>query len=161
MDPCWDNWYYAPGWAWDDPGCYGYSYYDPYISYYPGYDNSAGDTDAPGNSAPADSSPAYDQDSAPVDNPQPPDDSSGGVKENPTSSGQVVSIFLKNGAEFDANSYWIENGQLHYTLTEGGEIGINLDQVDLQRTIEQNARRGIYFNSSDSQNAPNQRAATD
>jgi hypothetical protein len=34
---------------------------------------------------------------------------------------------------------------LHYTVNYGGESTLNMDEVDLQRTVDENARRGIRF----------------
>ncbi|HYB61507.1 MAG TPA: hypothetical protein VEH50_08515 [Methylomirabilota bacterium] len=151
FDPCWNNWLYGPGWAWDYPSCYGYSYYSPYINYYPEYDDSADSVDTSSYSAPADNTPVEDENAASPYNPAATEENADNTATGSANSAQPILIFLKNGAEFDVTSYWFEGGKLHYTLADGGEIAIGVDQVDLQRTVQQNARRGVQFKLEDSQ----------
>jgi hypothetical protein len=102
-------------------------------------------------SAPADNTPVDDEDAASPDNSAATDENADNSATNGVNSAQPILIFLKNGAEFDVTSYWFESGKLHYTLADGGEIAIGVDQIDLQRTVQQNARRGIQFSLPDSQ----------
>lgn len=44
-----------------------------------------------------------------------------------------------------ANDYWLQEGQFHYTVKYGGENTISMDQVDLQRSVDENAKRGVKF----------------
>ncbi|MGO9639783.1 MAG: hypothetical protein ACLP1Y_00565 [Candidatus Acidiferrales bacterium] len=150
-DPCWNGWY-DPWWGWDQPACYGYSYYyDPTISYYPDYDDDSNSANTVDYSAPANDQPANDQEAAPAENAPSPDANADSTSGSTSTSHAPVLLYLKNGAEFDVSAYWVEDGKLHYTLADGGEIAISIDQLDLQRTIEQNAKRGVYFNLNDSQ----------
>jgi hypothetical protein len=41
--------------------------------------------------------------------------------------------------------YWIEDGQLHYTTTYGGQNSLELDRIDLKTTVRLNDERGIEF----------------
>jgi len=42
-------------------------------------------------------------------------------------------------------NYWMADGKLHYVTAENGENSIDIDQVDLQNTAEQNSKRGVTF----------------
>ena len=59
-----------------------------------------------------------------------------------------VELFLKSGGVFEATIYWIANGRLNYVTDNGAVITIDIDQLDLQRTISENARRGVPFTLS-------------
>jgi hypothetical protein len=56
-----------------------------------------------------------------------------------------VLVYLKDGTMLVANDYWLQDGQFHYTVKYGGENAIGMDQVDLQRSVDENARRGVKF----------------
>ena len=53
-------------------------------------------------------------------------------------------IYLKDGTSLSPSDYWITDDQLHYTLA-GGENTVGLDHVDLRRTNDENAKRGVRF----------------
>jgi len=40
---------------------------------------------------------------------------------------------------------WLDGGQLHYILSDGDESSLNLDLLDLQRTVDENDKRGVPF----------------
>ena len=52
-------------------------------------------------------------------------------------------LYLKNGSVFAARDYWVENGILHYVLSTGAEKAVELDQVDVKRTVAENADLGV------------------
>lgn len=54
-------------------------------------------------------------------------------------------IYLKDGTNFDVMSYWLDAGKLHYITNYGGESTIDMGQLDLQRTVDENARLGVAF----------------
>jgi hypothetical protein len=58
-----------------------------------------------------------------------------------------VEIFLKDGTIYNVSDYWFVNGQMHFLVAEEGakptEQMMDLDEVDLQRTIDVNTRRGF------------------
>jgi hypothetical protein len=56
-----------------------------------------------------------------------------------------VLIYLKDGSTFVAADYWLKGGVLHYNVNYGGLGTVNMDEVDLQRTVDENARRGVRF----------------
>lgn len=59
----------------------------------------------------------------------------------------LVKIFLKDGTVFNASDYWFVNGQMHFVTAEDGEKPVEqvlgMDEVDWQRTIDVNTRRGF------------------
>jgi hypothetical protein len=62
-------------------------------------------------------------------------------------------LYLKDGTMYPASDYWLADGQLHYTVNYGGESTIDMAQVDLQRTVDENAKRGVRFTLKSSPNA--------
>jgi len=60
---------------------------------------------------------------------------------------ELVWLFLKDGTAYSVTDYWFVNGQVHFRLFEDGgaksEHVIPADQLDLQRTIDVNTRRGF------------------
>jgi hypothetical protein len=132
-DPFWFDPWYSP-WAWGGYDYYSYppdnnySYDDPNTQLYANPDQ--------GNDAGA---------ANPVE-PNPQDLAEPNVTpDSIPSSARVVQLYMKNGAMVTATDFWIEDDKLHYALGDSGEITINLDQLDLQRTVQENAKRGIQF----------------
>ncbi len=121
-DPLWDF------------GCdaYGYpggGYYGPYA---PGLylDSSSGDSAAAGTSQ--DSGVYSDQNTA-------PDNSS-----DPSANSTTV-LYLNDGTSFAVTDYWVADYRLHYVTDGARENAIDLDQIDVQRTVDENAARGVDF----------------
>lgn len=61
-----------------------------------------------------------------------------------------VLLFLKDGTEYSVTDYWFVKDEVHFiTLEEGGtkavEQVISVDELDLQKTIDVNTRRGFRF----------------
>jgi hypothetical protein len=52
-------------------------------------------------------------------------------------------IYLQDGTSFAVKDYWVADGKLHYVASYGGENAVDLSQLDLQRTTDENAARGI------------------
>ena len=62
----------------------------------------------------------------------------------------LVQLFLKDGTSYYVTDYWFVNNQVHFiTLEEDGtksvEQVIDLDELDLQKSIDVNTRRGFRF----------------
>jgi hypothetical protein len=72
------------------------------------------------------------------DNPNP-------VTGNVAATTPTVLIYLSDGTMLAASDYWLADGQLHYYVNYGGENSVDMGQVDLQRTVNENAKRGIRF----------------
>ena len=59
---------------------------------------------------------------------------------------ELVWLFLKDGSVRSVTDYWFVNGQVHFTAVEDGgpkSEQVIADQLDLQRTIDVNTRRGF------------------
>jgi hypothetical protein len=64
---------------------------------------------------------------------------------NNANTQQYVVIFLRDGSSYAVSDYWLAGGKLHYITSYGGENSVDLNQLDLQRTVNDNATRGIEF----------------
>jgi hypothetical protein len=60
-----------------------------------------------------------------------------------------------------ASDYWVVDNQLHYIVNYGGESTVALDQVDLQRTVDENEKRGTPFILKTKPNRPASNSSTD
>jgi len=148
--------FWGPGWGWGGywPG-YSLGYYPYWPGYYgdPGYSIGYGDN---GNYSGSDNGPVDNSSGNYNAGPVAPD-YSGGVAEqqgspndnpdtgNVSSSRPTVLLYLKDGTTYAASDYWLQDGVLHYMVNYGGESTLNMDELDLQRTVNENARRGINF----------------
>jgi hypothetical protein len=56
-----------------------------------------------------------------------------------------VVLYLKDGSSYAVSDYWLSGGKLHYVTSYGGENAIDESQLDLQRTVNENATRGVDF----------------
>ena len=168
------GWGFGWGWGWPGlwwgPGFYGpYSYwgigYDPYFdplwnwSGYgygsaPGYDvNYSNPPGSSSNYNPADN---YNFNAsnnlAPANQDQGYQDQGyqGAVNENPmtgnvAASTPTILIYLNDGTTYAASDYWLADGKLHYNVNYAGESAVNIEDVNLQRTVDENAKRGVHF----------------
>ena len=59
------------------------------------------------------------------------------------SSDTSVVLFLKDGTVYAITDYWVADNKLHYVTNYGGENAIDLDTIDMQRTVDVNAKRGV------------------
>jgi hypothetical protein len=109
--------WWGPGWA----GWSGYPYGLTYGYSLP-YDNSTGA-----------SGPQSDNSSV-----------SGAFPRTPTNSSAIL-LFLKDGTMYSVLDCWLADGKLHYTATDRSEGVVELDAIDFQRTVDENARRGVPF----------------
>ena len=64
---------------------------------------------------------------------------------------EQVQLFLKDGRIYSATDYWFVNGQVHFSMIAELEDGarrsvehvIGFDELDLQKTVDVNTRRGF------------------
>jgi hypothetical protein len=56
-----------------------------------------------------------------------------------------VIFYLRDGTGYGATDYWLAGGILHFVTTYGSEKSIGLDQLDVQRTVDENAARGVFI----------------
>jgi len=74
--------------------------------------------------------------------------------DNPLTNNVAVStptvlLYLKDGTMVAATDYWLSGEQLHYVVDYAGESSISLDQLDWQRTVDENSKRGVRFTLKD------------
>ena len=99
-------------------------------------------------------SPNYDQgtsqEPAPSEWQNPPNENSAG--ENTLTAPDTI-IYLKDGTSFAVRNYWVADGKLHYVTSYGGENAVDLGNLDLQRTTDENAKQGIAITLRPAPNA--------
>jgi hypothetical protein len=54
-------------------------------------------------------------------------------------------IYLQDGSSYEVTDYWLADKKLHYVTNYGGENATDIGQVDMQRTVDANAARGVSF----------------
>jgi hypothetical protein len=126
----WLDWGWGP--AWIDPvwGWPGYNYYG-----YPADDSNDYPYDNNSYSTPPENYPSSDT-GAPRDVQSPRQSTDNGKIEMP------VLLYMKDRSVFAASDYWVEDGKLHYVLSTGAEKMVELNQVDIKRTMTENADLG-------------------
>ena len=151
----WWNPWWGPSYAWYPP--YAYSPYWDWPGSYPAYDNGPYDPPYGGPyNAPAAAPENNDSTYGPYSNngytnaePGTPlavdSQDNNPVTGNVAISAPTVLVYLKDGTMLVANDYWLDGGQFHYTVKYGGESQIALDQVDVQKSVDENAKRGVKF----------------
>ncbi len=138
---------YWPYSYWDDPwlsGGPGYGYYSDPSGYNVYNDNYNSSNDGGSYNPPQ----AYS--SGPADNNPGPDQNVSGeqvTEQTPpyTNNGPVVQLNLKDGTIYSVQDYWLADGKLHFTVDNGVEFSFDLNQLDMQRTVDENARRGVQL----------------
>jgi hypothetical protein len=75
------------------------------------------------------------------------------VTGNVAESTPTVLLYAKDGTTYAANDYWMANNQIHYRVKYGGEGAIDINDFDMQRTVDENARRGVRFSLKPSPDA--------
>jgi hypothetical protein len=60
----------------------------------------------------------------------------------------LIWLYLKDGTGYGVTDYWVVNGQMHFSMfeddpTKPAEHVVPLDELDLQKTIDVNTRRGF------------------
>jgi hypothetical protein len=56
-----------------------------------------------------------------------------------------VLLYLKDGSSFAVSDYWLADAKLHYVTSYGGDNAVDESRLDLQRTVNENAARGVDF----------------
>ena len=57
----------------------------------------------------------------------------------------VILLQLRDGSMYGLTDYWVKDGELHYTTTYGGQDSVLLERVDIEKTVQLNAERGVPF----------------
>ncbi len=128
---------YYPSWGWPAPatvpGDYSLYYGDSDSSYNAPYDN-------PSNGYGSSDSLSGSLNSEPVGSPN-----TNPVTSNVANSTPTILLYLKDGTMLAASDYWIADSRLHYLVNYGGENTVEMNQVDFQRTVDENGKRGVKF----------------
>jgi len=82
----------------------------------------------------------------------PPDADSATAPAKPAAPNSV--LYLRDGTNFEVGDYWVADGKLHYVTSYGGENSVDLGQVDIQRSVDANASRGLNFSLHPAQSTP-------
>jgi hypothetical protein len=123
----------GPYWGWGF-GCEALPYYD-YGYYNYGYSE-------PPPTGGLQAEPTAPPENAPSTYQYPPPDTS----QNSISAEQFETVlYLKDGTVYALTNYWLADGKLVYVTNYGGENSISLYQIDLQKTVNVNASRGVNF----------------
>jgi hypothetical protein len=125
---------------------YGYGYCDPFwgcpAGFYGSYYNGGYYGNQIYNQSTDDSSVSNEFNPSRYWGPSAPPEETGGGGGASSSDSEVV-LFLKDGTVYAITDYWIADNKLHYVTNYGGENSIPLDQLDMQRTVDTNAKRGV------------------
>jgi len=54
-------------------------------------------------------------------------------------------IVLRNGVQYAVSDYWVADGYLEYTISDGTRSQVPLESLDLEATVAKNAPRGLPF----------------
>jgi hypothetical protein len=135
--PWWNPWWYDSGWGWDP-----YWSYPPAnnnVTYPPEYSGSASSDSSDYSTAPSDNSTTDNEpavEGTPNTNP---------MTGNVAASTPTILVFLKDGTTYAASDYWVQDGKLHFYVDYSGETTVDMNDFDLQRTVDENAKRGVKF----------------
>ena len=142
----WPGWW---GWGWGWPGFWGWN--SPWWGW-PGYGYGYGSYGYPYTASVQSDSYGYDNTNpSSTDQNEYPAASTGTLGPGTAADGHTsnlrvpILIYMKDGAVYSVRDSWLRGGELHYVLMNGKEGAVNLDDVDLQRTNEENAKSGVKF----------------
>ena len=76
---------------------------------------------------------------------EPPASDAGAQPQGKIAASPYSVIYLHDGTNYDVRDYWVSGGQLHYVTSYGGENSVDLGKVDVQRSVDANAARGLNF----------------
>jgi len=57
----------------------------------------------------------------------------------------LTMLCLRDGTTYAVRTYWLASGRLNYVASYGGQNSIDMQNVDLQATVDLNAQRGVDF----------------
>lgn len=144
-DPFWGCFGYGFGYGYGFGGGVGY-FGGTSGSYDLGWTNEA--AEGSGNVTSPDNTDSYLLAAPGTGGAQAADSSSDGTQELRTDSAPqqtYVLLYLRDGSSFAVSDYWLADGKLHYVTSYGGDNAVDESQVDLQRTVNENAARGVDF----------------
>ena len=127
---------------------YGVGYFPPAYPSSPGYPSAAPDYPSGPVYTPPDSSATLQYTPPMGQYPSlaslPPEDLSASTDLSTRVLKEVL-LYFKDGSVFSVASYTVSDGRLHYVTGYGHKNDVAVDQLDLQKTIQANAARGVAF----------------
>jgi hypothetical protein len=66
-------------------------------------------------------------------------------------SAAAMLIYMQDGSAFEVTDYWVDANTLNYVTVDGTKGSITVATLDLQRTVDANARVGLRFTLDRSQ----------
>ena len=134
----------------DDWNCRdGAFFVDPFFSSWSGpllYGPTFGSRTGSAIWSPSDANPAYPAIDSDVTNEIPPSGRSAASSPNDMKAERPVTLLqLRDGSMYGLTDYWVKDGELHYTTTYGGQDCISIERIDIEKTVQLNAERGISF----------------
>ena len=64
---------------------------------------------------------------------------------NPRAPAPTMMLYFTDGSTIAASDWWVARGRLQYITTSGTTGSMDISQLDLEQTIEQNEKRGLDF----------------
>jgi len=64
---------------------------------------------------------------------------------NETAAPSDTLLYLKDGSVFDVTDFYLAKGRVEYKTVAGEESSFDIETLDLQQTVTQNADRGVAF----------------
>jgi hypothetical protein len=126
-------------------GCYGYGYGYGYGGGYGYYGGSFGGDYSADLSYNSPNDATVSQEPNPTLYAAPSSDAEQSSGAGSSEQQPYVILYLKDGSSYAVSDYWLFGGKLHYVTSYGGENMIDQSQLDLQRTVNENAARGVDF----------------
>ena len=127
---------------------YGVGYFPPAYPSSPGYPSAAPDYPSGPVYTPPDSSATLQYTPSMGQYPSlaslPPQDLSASTDLSTRVTIEVL-LYFKDGSVFSVASYTVSDGRLHYVTGYGHKNDVAVDQLDLEKTIQANAARGVAF----------------
>jgi hypothetical protein len=68
-----------------------------------------------------------------------------GLAGNSAAGKDQFMLVLKNGVRYGVSDYWVADGYLEYTISDGTRSQVPLESLDVEATVAQNAPRGMSF----------------
>jgi hypothetical protein len=139
------------GWGCNSFGAF--NYYSPYYGFgappSPGPSSDYYGVDTPA-SPPSEFTVPYTYEPPP--GPQTPPDTQS--QNNPPVDKDEVMVYFKDGRVYMVRDYWVAGNQLHYRTADGGENTVDWNDIDVQKTVDVNASRGVDFTLRPSNDPP-------
>jgi hypothetical protein len=134
----------------DDWNCRNDAFFvDPFFLGWSGpllYGPTFGGTTGPAIWSPSEASPAYPANDSDVTNETPPSGSSAASSPNDMKAERPITLLqLRDGSMYGLTDYWVKDGELHYTTTYGGQDSVPFERIDIEKTVQLNADRGVPF----------------